>query len=92
LDGVQSFCGVSAALPTLSLKQVSAERMVVTIRKERMNFMVMFSVVVFAAVAFFIGVPSCMIRDYGEKQFMNIGLGGLRGLRFWGRFVSNLVT
>jgi hypothetical protein len=26
LDGVQSFCGVSAALPTLSLKQVSAER------------------------------------------------------------------
>ncbi len=37
--------GVRAALPTLSLKQVLAERAVVTMRKERINFMVRFPLV-----------------------------------------------
>jgi hypothetical protein len=37
---------VSAALPRLSLKQVSAERTEVRTTKERMNFMGLFSVVV----------------------------------------------
>ena len=34
----QSAWGVSAALPTLNLKQVSAERMLLRTKKERMNF------------------------------------------------------
>lgn len=42
----QRIAGVSAALPRLSLKQVSAERTEVRTTKERMNFMGLFSVVV----------------------------------------------
>lgn len=61
LTGLQRMFGVRAALPRLSLKQVSAERMVVAIRKERINFIVLVSVGVVAAVAFVVGVPSCMI-------------------------------
>ena len=52
LIGAQSFSAVSAALPRLSLKQVSAERAVVMMRKERMNFMILVSVVVVAAESF----------------------------------------
>lgn len=36
----QRISGVRAALPTLSLKQVLAERAVVTMRKERINFII----------------------------------------------------
>ena len=57
----QSACGVRAALPTLSLKHVSAERTVVTMRKERMNFMIKSPCSCFAAAAFGICVSPCMI-------------------------------
>lgn len=87
LTGLQRAAVVVAALPRLSFKQVSAERTVVTIKKERINFMGLVSVVVVvAAVAFFVRVPSCMIRDYVEKRFVHIALGGLRCLLFCAGF------
>jgi hypothetical protein len=46
LTGAQRIVGVSAALPRESLKLVSAERIVLTMMKERMNFMMRVSVVV----------------------------------------------
>lgn len=49
LMGEQSVVGVRAALPRPSLKQVSAERAVVMMMKERMSFMSLFSVVVIVA-------------------------------------------
>jgi hypothetical protein len=51
-DGVQSTVGVSAALPRFKLEEEPAERSVVAVRKERMNFMSSVSVVVFVAGAF----------------------------------------
>jgi len=53
LIGEQRVAGVSAALPRLSLKHVSAERAVVMMMKERMNFISLFSVVVVVAAVTF---------------------------------------
>jgi hypothetical protein len=70
----------SAACPTLNLKLVLAERSAVVSRKEKMNFIVVSPGSLAAAP--FVGVPSGMIRDYGEKRFANIALCGLGRFMF----------